>query len=99
MAKGFWIAHVTVTDTERYALYIAAAKEPLKQYGARFSARGGRHQTLEGAARERHVVIEFPTYEAAIECYHSPQYQAARKHRLDAALCDVVIIEELMDQG
>ena len=39
--------------------------------------RGGRSELKEGKLRSRAVVLEFPSYEAALACYRSPEYQAA----------------------
>ena len=48
------------------------------KYGAKFLARGGASEVLEGQEFERHVVIEFPDMETARECYFSPEYQLAK---------------------
>ena len=96
MPKGYWIAHVEVTDPDRYVQYVEGAKTAFEKYGATFLARGGQHQEVEGAlGRSRHVVIEFPTYQAAIDCYHSSEYQAARDHRVDAGIASITLIEGL----
>ena len=55
--------------------------------------RGGTSQTVEGALRPRHVVVEFPSYQAALDCYNSPDYQRAKAVRVACADADVVIIE------
>ena len=93
MAKGYWIAHVDVTDDEQYKAYVAANAEPLAKYGARFLVRGGRFERVEGTGRARNVVIEFPSYDAAVECYRSPEYRRALALRLPASTGDVVIVE------
>jgi uncharacterized protein (DUF1330 family) len=93
MAKGYWIVRVDIADPERYKAYIAANEEPLKKYGARFLVRGGRFENPEGASRRRNAVIEFPTYQAALECYKSPEYQRAAKLRKDVSTIDLIIIE------
>ena len=93
MPKGYWIARVDVSDMEQYKLYVAANAKPLAQFGARFMVRGGQHQVPEGSTRSRNVVIEFPSYQAALDCYQSPDYQAAIKLRQPVAQGDVVIIE------
>ena len=77
MPKGYWIAHVDVRDIEQYKAYVAANAQPLAEFGGRFLARGGRFENPEGSARSRNVVIEFPTYQAALDCWNSPGYQAA----------------------
>jgi len=93
MPKGYWIVRVDISDQEKYSAYVTANAEPLKQYGARFLVRGGRFETVEGSSRARNAVIEFPTYQAAIDCWHSPEYQQAIKLRLPASTIDLVIIE------
>jgi uncharacterized protein (DUF1330 family) len=93
MAKGYWIVRVDVTDPEQYKKYVAANAGPFAQYGARFLVRGTPFENPEGTARQRNVVIEFPSYQAALDCWHSPAYQAAIQLRKDVATADLVIIE------
>jgi uncharacterized protein (DUF1330 family) len=38
------------------------------------------------------VVIDFPSYQIALECYRSPEYAEAMAHRLDAAVADIMVI-------
>ncbi|HWB45329.1 MAG TPA: DUF1330 domain-containing protein [Hyphomicrobiaceae bacterium] len=93
MPKGYWIAHVQVTDPERYKDYTAANAAPIRAYGGRFIVRGGSSQVRAGALKERHVVVEFPDYAAAKACYDSAEYQAAAKIRDTAGKVDLVVIE------
>lgn len=93
MPKGYWIVHITVTDPENYPKYLEAARIPLDRHGARFLVRGGSCMSPEGPARERHVVIEFESYDTALTCYNSPEYQAAAKLRQACADSDIVIVE------
>ena len=94
---AYWIAHVTVTDPEAYKGYQALAPAAFAAHGARFLARGGAHEVLEGPELDRHVVIAFPSLAAAHACYHSAEYQAARARRDGAATAHVVIVEGLPD--
>jgi uncharacterized protein (DUF1330 family) len=93
MPKGYWIAHVTVTNPEGYKGYMAANAEPLRKYGGRFLVRGGKHEIRSGPERQRHVIIEFDSFEKAKACYDSPEYQAAAKIRDANGIADVVIVE------
>ena len=93
MPKGYWIVHVDITDQEQYKAYMAANVEPFKKYGARFLVRAGRFENPEGTSRSRNAVIEFPTYEAALECWKSPEYQQAIKLRQPVSSIDLVVIE------
>ena len=91
--KGYWIAHVDVTDPEGYKAYVAANAAPFGRYGARFLVRGGTREVVEGSVRARTVVMEFPSYQTAQDCYRSPEYQAAAALRRGKAECDLFIIE------
>ncbi len=93
MAKGYWIARVDVADLDQYKKYVAANAAPFKKYGARFLVRAGTFESMEGTNRSRNVVIEFPSYQAALECYRSPEYQEAVKLRLPASEGDLIVIE------
>ena len=93
MAKGYWIVRVDIADQEQYKLYMAANAAPFKKYGARFLIRGGRFENPEGTSRTRNAVIEFPSYEAALECWRSPAYQVAIKLRQPVSTMDLVVIE------
>ena len=93
MARGYWIAHVDVTDPEAYKAYVAANAEAFGKYGGRFIVRGGENELMEGNLRSRHVVIEFDSYQAALDCYNSPVYARAKGLRETASSGDLVIIE------
>lgn len=95
MAKGYWIVHITVKDAENYPQYLAADAIAFEKFNARFLVRGGRFEPVEGPARERHVVIEFESYDVALDCYNSPEYQAAVKLRQAYADSEVLIVEGL----
>lgn len=76
--KAYWIAHVDVTDPQQYTEYTQRAPAAFVLFGGKFLARGGRSEALEGRATpQRTVIIEFESYEQAVACYHSPQYQNA----------------------
>jgi uncharacterized protein (DUF1330 family) len=93
MPKGYWIVRVDVADAEQYKEYVAANAEPLKKYGARFVIRGGRFDSVEGTSRSRNAVVEFPSYEAALACWRSPEYQKAIAIRTPVSTIDLVVIE------
>ena len=93
MAKGYWIARIDVSDPDQYAKYIEADAEPFRKFGGRFPVRGGRFEAPEGSARARNIVIEFDSYETALACYRSSDYQAAKAFRDGACEADFVIIE------
>jgi uncharacterized protein (DUF1330 family) len=92
MAKGYWIARVDVSNEEGYAPYRAANPAIFRKFGGRFVVRGGPFECPEGASRSRNVVIEFPSYQQALACYRSPEYQSNIKRRQPHSTADIVII-------
>lgn len=95
MAKGYWITRVDVGNIGRYQAYIAANAEPIKAFGGKFLVRGGKFESLEGSSRARNVVVEFPSYQAALDCWKSPGYQYAISLRKNIATFDLIVIEGL----
>lgn len=95
MPVAYWIAHVEVTKPEAYALYAKGATTAIAAHGGEFLARSGRYVQLEGRDRPRNVLARFPSLEAAVACYNSPEYQAALEHAKGAAERDLVVVEGL----
>jgi uncharacterized protein (DUF1330 family) len=93
MAQGYWVGRVDVRDPDTYKNYVAANGAAFSKYGGRFLVRGGTYETVIGASRSRNVVIEFPTYQAALECFHSAEYQAALRAQAGSAEVDLIVIE------
>ncbi len=93
MAKGYWIGRVDVTNPDAYQNYVKANAVLFAKFGARFLVRGGGYRVGEGEARARNVVIEFASYEEALACWDSPEYQAAKAERDGHAVADIIIIE------
>ncbi|WP_209425457.1 DUF1330 domain-containing protein [Pararhodobacter sp. SW119] len=93
MPKAYWVVHVDVRDPDTYARYREANAAPFQKYGARFIVRGGPQTQMEGASRARTVVIEFPSVQAATDCFHSPEYQAAKAIRDPVSTADLLIVE------
>jgi uncharacterized protein (DUF1330 family) len=91
--EGLWVASGDVTDPDGYKAYVAANAVAFAKYGARFLVRGGQAERPEGAIRSRIVVLEFPSYEAAVACYHSPEYAAALAVRQGKAVIDLAVVE------
>jgi uncharacterized protein (DUF1330 family) len=93
MAKGYWVVSADVSDPEGYKLYIVENAKAFRKYGARFLARGGKAEAVEGKSRSRIVMIEFKDYDTALACYRSPEYAKAIDVRKDKAVADIIVIE------
>lgn len=91
--KGYWIARVTVNNQADYDEYRKRNVLPFAKYGGKFIVRGGRTENVLGAPRPHNVVIEFPSFQAALDCANSPEYQAASHFLKRGCDVDLVIIE------
>ncbi|MFN4142123.1 DUF1330 domain-containing protein [Aestuariivirga sp.] len=92
MPRGYWVAFADVHDPEGYKAYIAENARAFRKYGGRFLVRGGPREAPEGSPRSRVVVIEFPTYQAALDCYGSPEYADAIALRKGRSVMDLAIV-------
>lgn len=93
MPKGYIIGHITVRDPEAYKEYVEKDTPILTGLGGRFIVRGGRCEVMEGEVHQRHVVIEFPSYDAALAAYNDPDYQEVMKIRQRTADSVILVVE------
>lgn len=93
MKKGYWLVRADITDIEKFKRYASKTPEVLEKFGGKFIIRAGESTLVEGNTRSRNSVIEFPSYEAAISCWKSDDYQSVKSLREGGAELDVVIIE------
>jgi uncharacterized protein (DUF1330 family) len=90
---GYWIAQIDVVEPEGYKAYVTALPAAISKFHARFLVRGGAQEVVEGRARARTAVLEFPSFAAANDCYRSPDYQLVKKLRAGKAEVDLIIVE------
>ncbi|WP_299592172.1 DUF1330 domain-containing protein [uncultured Tateyamaria sp.] len=93
MPKGYIIGHITVNDPEAYKEYIKKDTPILLRLGAVPIVRGGQATVMEGDTQNRHVVFEFPSYQAALDAYNDPEYQDVAKIRHRSATSTILVVE------
>ncbi len=93
MPKGYWVTDMDIHDHAAYDRYKSKNGVAFAEFGGRFVVRGGQQTIIEGSARARTVVIEFPSYQAALDCYHSDAYKVAMAERVGASTGDLIIVE------
>ena len=94
MKKGYWISLYTkVENQENLKKYSDAVIPIIKSFGGVPLIRGGEHQTYNGEDFIKTVVWEFPSYEKAIECHDSKDYQAGWSLAKDTTVRHMQIIE------
>ncbi|MGB7240586.1 MAG: DUF1330 domain-containing protein [Sulfitobacter sp.] len=93
MPKGYIIGHITVNDPDAYKEYVTRDTPILQGLGGTFVIRGGQSEIMEGDAFQRHVVIEFPSYQAALNAYDDPEYQEVANIRRRTADSTIIVVE------
>ncbi len=91
---AYVIGEIDVTDAAAYDEYRKQVLATVQKHGGRFLARGGRAEALEGTAQpKRVVVLEFPSYERALEWYRSGEYAPLIKLRQRASRGRLLVVE------
>ena len=92
--SAYWITRCHVTDADVYNKYLDLAGPAIKKFGGKFLTRGGEFQTVEGTWEyTRNVLIEFPSYEKAVEWYNSEELKPVKQMRLDNSISNAIIIK------
>ena len=76
--KAYWVCvYEKIDNAEKLKEYAVKAKPTVKKFSGKFLVRGGKNRTNDGIDSPRNVVVEFPDYNTAVECYDSKEYQEA----------------------
>jgi uncharacterized protein (DUF1330 family) len=94
---GYVFMHADVTDPDGYEEFKSLAAAAIADQGGRYLVRGGAMQPLEGEWRSRVVLVEFPTYAAALAFYNSDAYQEAHQVRLRSSTASVLAMDGISD--
>lgn len=87
MAKGYVIAQINVADLETYPKCVALVQRTVEAFG-------GQSQSYEGTwPEDRHVVIEFPSFQLSNDLCHSIIYSGAKAVRQSASASVQTILE------
>jgi uncharacterized protein (DUF1330 family) len=92
--KVYAIAQSRVTDPEQLNKYVAAASPTLAAHKIKILAYDEAPVVIEGVVDQpRTVILEFDSRQAFYDWYESPEYQAARELRLDAAVGHFILVQ------
>ena len=81
--SAYLLANITVNNPDNYKEYVEKVKSIVEQFDGEYLVRGGEFQCFEGEWKyPRTVVIKFPSYEKALEWYHSEDYKPIKDIRL-----------------
>ena len=90
---AYVIARINVTDPEDYHTYASQTVALAEKAGGRFLVKGGTQTQLEGNSPDRHVIIEFPDHETALNWYNSDAYRRILPIALSSSERDIVVVD------
>ena len=78
MKKSYWVCiYEKIHSEKKLEEYATKAKIAVEKFSGKFLVRGGKSRTNDGINSPRVVVVEFPDFNSAIDCYDSTEYQEA----------------------
>ena len=94
MPKGYLVTQYrSISDPEKVAAYAKLAGPAIQAAGGRFIIRGPAVEAYESGVKQRTVVVEFDSIEAAKGLYHGVAYQEALSALDGGADRDMRIVE------
>jgi uncharacterized protein (DUF1330 family) len=92
--KGYWVSLYTkIENQENLKKYAETVTPIIKSFGGVPLVRGGKNKTYEGDNFLRTVIWEFPSYDRAIECHNSNEYQSGWDLAKDTTVRHMQVIE------
>jgi len=82
-------------DQQELDIYANSAGAVLEKFPMQLLAANGRLEVLEGPVPEAVAIAKFPTIDAALAWYRSPDYQAVAQHRFKGASYRGFVVEGL----
>lgn len=73
-----------IENLDEFKKYPSLVLPILQKYGAKVLASDTQGFALEGKAKTMNAIIEFPSEEAAKNCYNDPEYQAIKGIRINS---------------
>ena len=91
---AYVVAQINMTNKEGFKVYAEQVPETIKQFGGKYIVRAGEYKSMEGKwDYTRNVIIEFPTYEKALEWYNSDLYKPVKELRQKNSEGNLIIIK------
>jgi uncharacterized protein (DUF1330 family) len=88
------VVKARITDPQRFAAYGQAVPPLVARHGGRYLVLGGPTLVLEGESADvKTVVSEWPSQDAALAFWNSPEYRAARELRAGTGEFSVVLVD------
>ena len=84
-----------IEDFDSFKNYPPKVAPLLAKYGARVLSSDVNGIAFEGKPKSMNAIIEFPSEEAARNCYNDPGYQEVKKIRISSTSnCSMILVRE-----
>ena len=94
LKKGYWIIQAqAIKDTDSMEMYSNLWVTFADKFQAKIITATTSILAVEGGDASRVILVEFPSYEMAIDCYESIEYQNAKKYALQAMDRSLIVFE------
>lgn len=91
---AYIVAHIEVTDPQKFDEYRAAVPAVIEKYGGRYVVRGGTIENVENdIGVSRLTIVEYDDMEAAKRFYHSEEYAPLIKIRKASTNSSLAFVE------
>lgn len=91
----YFIANIKINDEETYRKYLAGARNVFRKFNGKYRVVTETPEVREGKwSYTKVVLIEFPSKKDLDDWYYSDEYQALLKYRLEAAVCDTLVVDQ-----
>ena len=92
--KSYWISlYLKVENQENLKKYAEVVTPIIKSFGGVPLVRGGKNKVFDGDSFLRTVIWEFPSYDKAMECHNSNEYQSGWNLAKDTTKRHMQIVE------
>ncbi len=94
--KYYFIAQIRIHNPSEYDRYLEHFDEIFSKYKGEYLAIDESPTLLEGKwDYTKSVLVQFNSKKDFEEWYYSDEYQKILRHRLNAAVCDTILVEGL----
>ncbi len=93
--SAYFIANIRISNEKEYQKYLESVDIVFSKFNGKYLCVDKSPVVLEGKwDYSRLVLIEFSDKDSLSKWYNSDEYQAILRHRLLAAECDTIMVEQ-----
>jgi len=93
----YYVNSYNIDDPETFAKYPPLATAIINKYGGKVLAADTEAISIEGKGKMMNAIVQFPSQEAALNCYNDPEYKEVRKIRINTTSEGTMILAKGLD--